>query len=251
MRILLVDDEQPILMTLAGNFELDGFEVRTAARAEAAIELFRREPFDLVLSDVRMPGMNGLELFRRIREIRSDCPFVLMTGFALEGLVHDAIVEGVFTVLAKPFDVQDVVSALTRAARDPIVLVVEGDGDTGCATAEALRASHVRAAHESDVEQAIDTVRQRVVDVCVVDMDLGGGDALRLMDRVREVDPAIVFIAVAGHDAPRKVREAAARGSFACLHKPVNPPDLTTVIARARSPRKRASGGRPSGERSP
>src|SRR6185437_3367023 len=95
MRILIVDDERPILLTLAANLELDDFEVATAESGAAALELLARETFDLVLSDVRMPGMNGVELFRRIRQLRPDCPVVLMTGFAIEGLVYDAVAEGV------------------------------------------------------------------------------------------------------------------------------------------------------------
>src|SRR5271166_5091781 len=99
MRILLVDDEQSLLMTLAANLELDGLDVTTAESGQRALELFESEPFDLVLSDIRMPGMNGVDLFRRIRAQRPECPVVLMTAFALEGLVQEAIAEGVFTVL--------------------------------------------------------------------------------------------------------------------------------------------------------
>src|SRR5215471_5132373 len=99
MRILLVDDEQSLLLTLAANLELDGFDVTTAESGEHALKLFEREAFDLVLSDITMPGMSGIDLFRRVRSQRPECPVVLMTAFALEGMVRDAICEGVFTIL--------------------------------------------------------------------------------------------------------------------------------------------------------
>ena len=235
-----------MLVTLAANLELDGFEVTTAASGPRALELLRRQDFDLVLSDVRMPGMDGVELLRRIRQTRPDFPVVLMTGFALEELVRDAIREGVFAVLPKPFEMSDVVAALTNAARGPIVLIIEGDSAHGSAIAEALRASNVRAAHHTVVEQALAVVREGSVDVCVVDMNLpANGSAL--MDRIHEIDPSIVQIAIAGHDVPNLMRQAAAKGSFACMRKPLRPDDLLEVIARARAAKRAESGTLPVG----
>jgi DNA-binding NtrC family response regulator len=235
MKILLVDDEQSLLLTLAANLELDGFDVTTAESGERALELIQKESFDLVLSDIRMPGMHGVDLFRRIRATRPGCPVVLMTGFALEGLVQEAIAEGVFTVLPKPFDIDHVVGALTSALKSPVVLVVDGEAPAGEATAEALRTSGVRALHWLDGEQALETVRKGGVDVCVVDLDLKGITAVDLIERIRKIDPAIVHIAVAGHDVPAMMREAASNGLFVCLRKPVEPGRLVELIARARA----------------
>jgi DNA-binding NtrC family response regulator len=238
MRILVVDDEQSLLLTLAGNLELDGFEVTTAESGERALALFQSQPFDLVFSDVRMPGMNGLDLFRRVRELRPECPVVLMTAFALEGLVSDAIAEGVFTVLPKPFDVEQVVVALTRAIKSPIVLVIDSEPPAGATTAAILRGSGVRATHETDPQRALAAVRSGIVDVCVVDLGLRGTNATQLMAEVRRLDPSIVHIALAGHDVPTLMRQAAASGAFMCLGKPVNPSELLQVIVRARAQRR-------------
>jgi DNA-binding NtrC family response regulator len=234
MRILVVDDERSLLLTLAGNLELDGFDVTTAENGEQALALFRSQPFDLVLSDVRMPGMNGVDLFRQIRALRPECPVVLMTAFAVEGLVRDAIAEGVFTVLPKPFDVDKVVVALTRAIRSPTVLVIDEEPPVAATTTEALLACGVRAAHETDAKHAIEAVREGSVDVCVIDLGIHGMSATQLMQELQRLDPSIVHIAVAGHDVPALMREAAANGAFVCLRKPVNPSELVEVIARAR-----------------
>src|SRR5215467_6623933 len=202
MRILLVDDERSLLMTLAANLEMDGFDVTMAESGKLALELFEKEKFDLVLSDVRMPGMHGVELFRRIRALRPDCPVVLMTAFAVEGLVRDAISEGVFTVLPKPFDIEHVVGALTRALKSPVVLIVAGDARVAEELAEALRSSGVRAEHLTDGAKALEAVRRGKVDVCVLDLNLKGMTATELMSRIREVDPTIVHIVVAAQDLP-------------------------------------------------
>jgi len=241
MRILLVDDEKSLLLTLAANLELDGFEVTTAESGQRAMELFDMSPFDLVLSDIRMPGMNGVELFRAIRTKRPDFPVILMTAFAVEGMVKDAIAEGVFTVLPKPFDVSHVVSALTTAPKAPVVLVVDGETDAASA-AEILRTAGVRAMHGTGADQVLAEVRGGRVDVCVVDLELRGTSAADLIERIKREDPTIAHIAIAGHDVAAVMRKAAASGVFLCLQKPVTSESLVEAVAKARArSRARAS----------
>jgi DNA-binding NtrC family response regulator len=234
MRILLVDDEKSLLLTLAANLELDGFDVTTADSGQHALELFETSHFDLVLSDIRMPGMNGVELFRAIRAKRPDFPVILMTAFALEGMVKDAIAEGVFTVLPKPFDVSHVVSALTTALKAPVVLVVDGEPDAASAV-EILHAAGVRAMHGTGAEQVLAEVRGGRVDVCVVDLELQGTSAPDLIDRIKREDPSIAHIAMAGHDVASVVRRAASSGVFLCLQKPVTAESLVEAVAKARA----------------
>src|SRR5512140_1747134 len=105
VRVLIVDDESSLLMTLAANLELEGFDVVEASTPQRALELVRSQHFDLVLSDIRMPGMSGVDLFHAIRATHPQMPVILMTAFALEAMVRDAIEHGVYTVLAKPFEI--------------------------------------------------------------------------------------------------------------------------------------------------
>ena len=116
-RILLVDDEDSLRITLAANLELEGYEVSEAASGEEALELAEQKPFDIVLSDIRMPGMNGVELFRALKVKMPSVPCVLMSAFSLEELVSSALAEGVFTLLPKPFDIQAALTILTKADR--------------------------------------------------------------------------------------------------------------------------------------
>jgi len=238
MRILLVDDEAPLLMTLSANLELEGFEVVEASNGEEALAEVRQGAFDLVLSDIRMPGMNGVELFRKIKEVAPDVPVVLMTGFALEGLVDDALREGAYTVLSKPCPVDQVLEVLGRAVRGPMVLVVDDLAQSAESTAAALGETGVKARAVSDPRVALDIVRNGDVDVCVVDMVMPELSGPELMERVRRVDGSIAFIAVTGEMASELLRRAAALGAYACMHKPVDPEDLAQTIARARGGRR-------------
>lgn len=92
-----------------------------------------RNDIDLVLADVRMPILGGLELFRAIRELGRDVPVIMMTACAQESILKDAINEGVFAILNKPFDPDSAVSVLRRASDRPRVLIVDDmqrDADT-------------------------------------------------------------------------------------------------------------------------
>lgn len=233
MRILVVDDERSLRITLAANLELEGFEVDMAEDAQAALERVRARAFDLVLTDIRMPGMNGVELFHEIRQLRPGLPVVLMTGFALEGLVDQALANGAFAVLPKPFTIEQVVATLASAAQRPVVLVVDGAGAEP--TAEALCALGVAAEAAVDEPSALRAIREHRVDVCVLDLDEAGRKAsLDLAARLLSCEPSLVLIALTGGAAADMIRRAVALGARACLARPVQPADLARAIARAR-----------------
>lgn len=104
-RVLLVDDQRNLTRLVERLFERMGFEVMTANDGMQAFALVARDPaaFSLIVSDLTMPKMSGLELARRVRELREDLPFLLMTGNA-SSLDHERLVDvGVDAVLTKPF----------------------------------------------------------------------------------------------------------------------------------------------------
>ncbi|HEV8322197.1 MAG TPA: response regulator [Myxococcota bacterium] len=242
-RVLVVDDESALRLTVAANLELEGLEVVEAASGEEALALAVAQPFDLVLTDVRMPGMSGVELYRRLREARSDVPVVLMTAFALEALIEQAVQEGAFAVLPKPFDVQDVLPVLIRAMRRPLVLVIDDQALLAETAAAALAASGVRAAAVTDAASALRVVGEGNVDVCVVDLVMPDVSGAELVARIRAADPTIACIAMSGHDVPEMMRRVAASGAFTVLQKPVPISALQRVIAAARA--RPARGQRP------
>jgi two-component system response regulator HydG len=113
--ILVVDDEQRQRETLAGVLQGWGHEVRQAPDAETAQEMVRGEPFDLVLTDLRMPGLSGVDLLRRCRELRPDIAVVVMTAYgSIEGAV-EAMRDGASDFLTKPIDLDQLEIIVRRA----------------------------------------------------------------------------------------------------------------------------------------
>jgi len=89
-----------------------GYEVRTASDGEGAIENIKSSPCDLVFLDIRMPYMNGLEVFRALKELQPDIAVVMITGYAVEQLLNDALHEGAKGYLRKPFTVEELMYSI-------------------------------------------------------------------------------------------------------------------------------------------
>ena len=100
--ILVVDDNLAMADTLADILEAKGFTVHAAASGAEALEILRERPVDILLTDVKMPEMDGLELFRETRSLYPKLITIFMTAYAADDLIQQGMAEGVNTVLTKP-----------------------------------------------------------------------------------------------------------------------------------------------------
>ena len=101
--ILVVDDNDSISKSMSMILRYKGYAVMTASDGFEAIEKVRENFFDIVFMDIKMPGINGLETYRRIKQIRSDAVVTMMSGYADKHLVEGALQEGAYGALDKPF----------------------------------------------------------------------------------------------------------------------------------------------------
>jgi len=113
--ILIVDDEASIRNALAQWFELDGYRVSTAEDANSALRKLQEGPWDIVMLDIKMPGIDGLELQRRIKKIDKNIITIIMTAFASVDTSIQGLKEGAFDYIVKPVDPDDM-SHLIRNA---------------------------------------------------------------------------------------------------------------------------------------
>jgi len=113
--ILIVDDEFSVRDSLDGWFRRDGFRTGTADSAEAALGRLKEGPWDVVLLDIRMPGMDGMELQRRIHEIDPDLPVIMITAFASVDTAVRAMKQGAFDYITKPIDPDELSHQVVKA----------------------------------------------------------------------------------------------------------------------------------------
>ncbi|HEY7728326.1 MAG TPA: sigma-54 dependent transcriptional regulator [Candidatus Eisenbacteria bacterium] len=113
--VLIVDDEFSVRDSLENWFRKDGYRTGSAQDAKEALQLLEGAPWDVVLLDIKMPGMDGLELQRRIHDVDPDLPVVMITAFASVESAVQALKEGAFDYVTKPID-PDALSHLVRRA---------------------------------------------------------------------------------------------------------------------------------------
>ena len=113
-RLLVVDDERAIRDLLVQILSAEGHEVTTAADGAEAMELLGRQPFDLVITDLVMPGLNGVDVLRAAKRIDPDCPVIIITGYPSEETVVSLVRLGASDYIAKPFNVNAVIVAVAR-----------------------------------------------------------------------------------------------------------------------------------------
>ena len=122
--VLLIDDDASLRRVVEYNLREDGFTVVTATSGEEGLAAFQAQPADLVLSDVRMPGIDGVQLLGRIKALAPEVPVVLLTAHGTIASAVEAIKLGAFDYLTKPFD-RDRLSATVRKALEMAALAAE------------------------------------------------------------------------------------------------------------------------------
>jgi excisionase family DNA binding protein len=114
-RVLVVDDEASIRDLLAKTLALAEYDVDVAPDGRSALERMRLYPYDLLIADLKMPGMDGLTVIREAKRYKADLPVIIITGFSTESSAIDAVNLGVAGYLTKPFRVPQVLAAAAKA----------------------------------------------------------------------------------------------------------------------------------------
>jgi len=114
-RVLVVDDEASIRDLLAKTLALAEYDVDVAPDGRSALERMRLYPYDLLIADLKMPGMDGLTVIREAKRYKTDLPVIIITGFSTESSAIEAVNLGVAGYLTKPFRVPQVLAAAAKA----------------------------------------------------------------------------------------------------------------------------------------
>jgi diguanylate cyclase (GGDEF)-like protein len=125
IRILIVDDEASVRNVLSQVLEDDGFETTEAANGEEALEFLKKESFSLVITDIMMPGMTGIELLVKIKQLYPDTQVIIITSYASLDTALTALRHGAYDYLFKPFEDLNLISATTARAIEKVQLISE------------------------------------------------------------------------------------------------------------------------------
>ncbi|MFZ2603180.1 MAG: sigma-54 dependent transcriptional regulator [Candidatus Omnitrophota bacterium] len=114
-KILIVDDEKNVLSSFKKVFSQEGYNIVSAGNAEEGLSCAQKDAFDLLIMDIRMPGISGLEAFSRFKEIDSKMPIIIMTAFGTTETAIETMQKGAFDYVLKPFDVPKMKELIEKA----------------------------------------------------------------------------------------------------------------------------------------
>jgi len=117
LKLMVLDDEPIVGKRLAPALSKINCEVETFTSSEAALEKLKEERFDILVTDIRMEGLDGIEVLEAVREFQPDLKVILITGYATVEVAREAMAKGAFDFIAKPFKPQELRDVVLKAAR--------------------------------------------------------------------------------------------------------------------------------------
>jgi DNA-binding NtrC family response regulator len=228
-RILIVDDEKNMRITLADILEDEGYDVDVFGSGEAAVRMCSSRSYGIVLLDVRMPGIDGVETFRQIRRHQEGVKIIMMSAYSIDELKEAALDEGAIAFLAKPLDVERVIK-LIGEVKDTAILVVENDEATAKSLTKKLKEQGYRVSLTSNPHDALELAEQIRFDLIFIDAELPAMNGLELYLAIKLITPNAVAIMISGKDEEFRqiAKEAVKRTAYTIIQKPI---DLDHILA--------------------
>ena len=232
--ILVVDDEVDTCRNLSDILTDLGFQVDVAHEGRTALEMVRRKPYDVALLDFKMPGMDGLTLYREIKKLRADTVAIVVTAYAGPETKSEALAAGAWQILAKPVDFPSLLSFVDQALGQPLVMVVDDDHDLCENLWDLLRDRGYRVCIAHDENEAEAGLKDRKFKVVLIDMKLPKGDGASVYRIVRETNPQARTVFITGHrsEMDQHIKQAMNEGADAVCYKPFDIPTLLTTLAK-------------------
>ena len=236
-RILVVDDDTLLLSLLVDTLRSIGYDTVGVSGGAEALESLSREPFDMMITDIKMPGMDGLSLLKRVKRHFPKMPVLFITGVAAPEIVGFSSADG---VLAKPFRISHIEELIQRtlesasgiaAKRIRKVMVVDDDDMFLEMLTDALRINGFLPLGVSSGHRALEELQRGDVDAVITDIRMPGMSGLELLDTLKRERPDLPVVLVTAFLSESPLKEAGS-GSHpdAVLEKPFQVERIVEVL---------------------
>ncbi|MBS0266063.1 MAG: response regulator [Planctomycetes bacterium] len=240
--ILVVDDDLDTCENLRDILCDLGYTVQTAQSGPEALELVRQTSFDLALLDFRMPGMDGLVLYREIKRLSPSTVAIIMSAFLTADTIDEAHGAGTWKVLSKPIDLGVVLPLLEEALSWPTILLVDDDRDLCANLWDVLHDRGYRCSLAHSVPASTRLIQERQFDVVLLDLKLPEGSAQDVLRALHGAYPEAKVVLMTGFRSELQtlISDALAGSADAVCYKPFDVDHLlgtiTQLISSSREP---------------
>jgi DNA-binding NtrC family response regulator len=251
IKLLFVDDEEEIVTSLSQALNRRGFEVNIALNGVTALEMVDKQKYDAVVLDVKMPDIDGIEVFNQIVKKYPDLPVIILTGHSSFDDAFQTSKDGVADYLSKPIEIEELVEhikdAVSRARElqadrhngtdpgyiedDIRVMLVDDEVDFLESMKKILQRRRMVITTAESGEKALVLLKEKIVDIAIVDVKMPGMDGLDVLKRIKKDFPSVEVVLLTGHPTVDAALEGIKLGADEYLKKP---PDIDELISTIR-----------------
>ena len=232
-RVLVVDDDISFAESLTDILTEKGYIAVAVNSGEEALEKIKERFFDVVLMDVKMPVMDGMQTFKEIKKLSRSTTVIMMTAYSMDDLVHDALKEGAYGVLRKPLDMEQVIRRIEISkAGGSLTMIVDDDPNIRTSLKDILEEKGYVVTIAKDGKEAIVIAKERPEDIAIIDMQLPFLNGLETFSELKKINPEIQAIIITAYKEEMKdlVEQALSGGAYACIYKPFDPQKIVEMV---------------------
>ena len=242
-RVLVIEDDETAREQLARVIQKEGFEVVTAEDGQVGLKIFRKEKPEIVITDLRMPGVDGLEVMRTVRKLSTNVPIILITAFGETDIAISALREGAMDYLKKPLDIDLLSLALGRAREKiidyketfpfPNLLLADDEEVPRKRLARVLEREGWKVLQAEDGEDALNIFQQTKIDIVLLDIKMPKKDGLQALHEMRGITDDFEAIILTGYGDESSAIQAMRNGAINFLKKPIDLDQMVVAVEKA------------------
>ncbi|MEA1979616.1 MAG: response regulator [candidate division Zixibacteria bacterium] len=212
IKILVVDDDQYILSLLIDTLKAIGYDSVGAVDGIEALEKLKQDTYNLVITDIKMPRMGGVELLTKIRKIYPGLPVLYITGVASPEIISEIVPNGFLT---KPFRISQIETLIkntlapqkySNPGNVKKVMIVDDDDAFREMMVESLNVYEFKTIAVADGIEALNTLENESVDAVITDMKMPYMDGITLLKKIKEIHPEIPTIVITAYLSDDEVK---------------------------------------------
>ncbi|MFH1292648.1 MAG: response regulator [Pseudomonadota bacterium] len=242
-KVLVIEDDETARGQLAKAIRKEGYEVVVAEDGRAGVELFKKELPEIVVSDLKMPGIDGMEVMHTVRRLSKNTQIILVTAFGETDTVISALREGALDYLKKPLDLDQLTVALGRAkekvmeykkgATFPALLLADDEEKIRERLARVLEKEGWKVFQVADGEEAINVFKDNRIDVVLLDIKMPKKNGLEALHEMRSVSNDFEAIILTGYGDENSAIQALRDGAINFLKKPIDLEQMILAVQKA------------------